>query len=41
MLHIVNKIKEKPKILFIFVGLILLLLCIFLNFMAHPINQGD
>ena len=36
MLHIVNKIKEKPKILFICVGLLLLLLCIFLNFIYRP-----
>ena len=36
MLHIVNKIKEKPKFLFICVGLILLLLCIFLNFIYRP-----
>ena len=36
MLHIVNKIKEKPKILFICVGLVLLLLCIFLNFIYRP-----
>lgn len=36
MLHIVNKIKEKPKILFICVGLVLLLFCIFLNFIYRP-----
>ena len=36
MLHIVSKIKEKPKTLFICVGLGLLLLCIFLNFIYRP-----
>ena len=39
MLHIVNKIKEKPRILFICVGLLLLLLCIFLNFIYSIYNH--